>query len=142
MNKLSIAELSYIAGIIDGEGCISITKLAPQRGCVASDYKDRVHVANTDYKLIKWLLNKTGLGNVREIKSKNPKHKTRYDWILHRGKTREFLIKILPFLVIKKGQAIEMLKFRSTFCGRTAKKKSQAILTRRENCYQKLRKRV
>lgn len=63
LDKLTEAEKGYLAGLIDGEGTISLL----QHGANKSGepyYRIRVRIANTDIKMVKWLTSKMGIWNV------------------------------------------------------------------------------
>ena len=106
-------EIAYLAGIVDGEGCLQICKHGPRlrRAC---DYAFRLRVSNTNLELLKALQaeyggsiysppshNSSGFGSKRQTSS--------IDW---RGTTAFALVhRILPHLIVKREQAIEILKF-------------------------------
>ena len=96
---------SYLAGLIDGEGCISISKQVNNynnRG--RSDYIQygfRISVTNTSLKLMKWLISTFG-GVYYTKREATKKHSTSYEWRPKgRGNNEEILLGILPYLVIK-----------------------------------------
>ena len=139
LSKMTENEKAYIAGLLDGEGCISISKSKPSKGCVSPSYLDRVHITNTDKRMIDFLIKTTGIGFVTETQPKNRKHKKRYDWVLSKGAYIEFLNEISPFLIIKKEQSEMLLKYRETFMEFSYGRKTKDILEKREFCYQKLK---
>jgi hypothetical protein len=100
----------YLAGIIDGEGSLIISR--SDRGSYMN-YYGRIHVKNTDYRLIKWLLGKFG-GNVHEHKPVDPlKHKKAYSWYFS-GDAHDkevLLLALMPYLIVKKEQAIHLITF-------------------------------
>jgi len=100
--------MSYCAGIIDSEGCITIS-----RNSVI------VAVANTDPIIIEWLKSNFG-GFITIHKSKKIKHKDAYFWTLKCANSLNFLYKILPYLKIKSEQAkicIELQKMKVNQAG-------------------------
>jgi len=99
-------KLAYFGGIIDSEGTVgfilnkrrSQEKVAP-----------RLKVGNTDYKLITWLTSEIG---GRVYKNKNGRRKPCYEWFVSGVQNiRPLLEAILPYLVIKRDKAKEVLKF-------------------------------
>lgn len=98
-------KLSYLAGIIDGEGSINLlAKPSTQQ------IQLRLQVANTSTVLIDWLQSGFG-GKVYEHKMHSTYHKQRYDWVVT-GKEAKKLIKVvLPFLIVKKMHATLALEF-------------------------------
>ena len=102
------AKHSYLAGIIDGEGCITIG--AGQREtCV--NYNALLLVQNTSKKLIDWLQHNFG-GHVYLSKKETSKTKTAWMWRFTKKKDIELiLLAILPYLVVKREQAKILLNF-------------------------------
>ncbi|NJO31400.1 MAG: hypothetical protein HC874_30470 [Richelia sp. SL_2_1] len=93
-NDLSIQDKAYLAGILDGEGNISLLKNRSRNPRV------RVQIANTDYRLIDWLISKTGVGNIN-TRPGTEKHKTAYTWICNNELAILILQQIRDYLVIK-----------------------------------------
>ena len=58
MNNITETDKAYLAGIIDGEGCINVTEDKQSTGI-------RVEVGSTDPRVIDWIYRKTGIGSVR-----------------------------------------------------------------------------
>ena len=105
MPKLSIAEKAYLAGIIDGEGCIKFYPLyAPP--C-------QITIANNDKGLLLWVQKRLQCGNIYIHKVPAERnHKTQYQWrVAAREQIKKLLIAIKPYLVIKDDQADRMLKY-------------------------------
>ena len=111
LRKLMIAQNSYFAGIIDGEGSILFNKDKPKTN-------PAILVANTDFRVIEWIRKvfaPKGLKITYRVRKKdNPKWKDVYQLHIHGIKNvYDILRAIEPYLVIKKEkaqQAIEFLK--------------------------------
>jgi hypothetical protein len=54
--EYTVAEIAYLAGIIDGEGCIYIGNFSCNKKTGVPYYQTNIQVTNTDKKLIDWLL--------------------------------------------------------------------------------------
>jgi len=109
-HKLSKTERAYIAGIIDGEGNINITFFS----CSRIDHI-QLRVSNTSFELINYL-EKTLGGSyyLRKNKSKLS-HKDLWNWILQGSMpVRTLLTILLPYLIVKKEKAQELLALRKT----------------------------
>jgi hypothetical protein len=91
---------SYLSGLIDGEGTITINRTGK------GSYECRAKIGNTDLRLMKWLISKFG-GVYYTETNRNPlKHRTLYQWrIKGRKNTEDLLLGILPHLVLKAEQA-------------------------------------
>jgi hypothetical protein len=102
----------YLAGILDGEGCICLY------GSEVSDCKFhsslQVMIYNTSLRLMRWLVKNVGgkyYTRTANGYGKKP-GKTQYVWHPSGAKNREkFLLGVLPYLVIKEEQAKVALEF-------------------------------
>jgi len=110
--KLTKVEKAYLAGIIDGEGCISIHKQLGTRQ-LRKRHILYIHIANTDEKLMQYLLNKVG-GNVsrRQVKKK---WKISRVWRIGDNKAKELLKQVYPYLILKRKQAKIGFELRETY---------------------------
>lgn len=108
---------SYLGGLVDGEGNICVWRTEAR----AKDYKTsgktygsfnlRLHIANTSLTLMKWLVSNFG-GVYHTKREATDKHATAYEWRPKgEGNTKRTLLAILPYLVIKREQAILALKY-------------------------------
>lgn len=106
MNSLSAPQAAYLAGLLDGEGTITVSRQTNQKGMLGGfAYRPYVAVSNTDLRLLEWCQRTTGFGHVR--KSSRPKagHKQGYAWEVWSQKAGQLLRAVLPYLVIKRGQS-------------------------------------
>lgn len=109
MAMMSKTTAAYIAGLLDGEGCFSIHvhKNGRLRGCLM--------VGNADKEIIQWLRDSFG-GAFAEINPSQPNRKKSYQWTLWKHSTiKEFLLRIIPYLRVKKRQAEILYQFFKTF---------------------------
>lgn len=105
IQKLSDAQAAYIAGIVDGEGTIEIQ---PQRD---KYLRPRVHICNTYFSLIKWLGEVLGAKVYMGRYAKNARKDLYIVYIGDSGRILALLIKIEPFLIVKRKQAILVMDF-------------------------------
>lgn len=99
---LKESDLPYLAGIIDGEGCIRVNNSV------------RLMIANTDIHLIEWLSLNFG-GYYWTNKRSQPRYKILYQWELSAKKACKLLEMVYPFLIIKKAQAKLVLDFHAKY---------------------------
>ena len=104
MNNMTETEKAYLAGMIDGEGCITIS-------CNKDRYFAMFVVLTGTHKThIEYCANMTGLGSVQSVKRSAPwGDVTR--WVISSTEAQEFLEAILPYLFLKKEQAEVAIKF-------------------------------
>jgi hypothetical protein len=105
---------SYLAGLLDGEGCFSIAgSWKTRKRANGLEYQKAffhmnllISLYNTDLKIMKWLIEKFGGVYYVHHPSKNPNHKVGYSWHPKGAKNKELLLLgVLPYLVIKTEQA-------------------------------------
>ena len=99
IRELSRTEAAYLAGIVDGEGCIHIRPL-PNRSIT-------VDVANTSAELIDWL---RGIGGTVRVNSHDRPNQTSqkpvFNWGVHSWRAcRDVLRQIEPYMIIKREKA-------------------------------------
>ena len=97
-------DLLYLAGIVDGEGCVSVTY-----GTKSGHERIRLTVSNSDRHLIDWLTSRIG-GSVSKNKTKRNR-KPAYHWEIYANKAFIVLTLLLPYLKLKKRQAELCLQF-------------------------------
>ena len=103
----------YVAGLFDGEGCIQICKVC-RKEHTQFMHTHLVTTITSSYLPVILQLEKQFGGHKIRVK-KSDKNKTYWHWIAECKQGENFLSIILPFLVIKKKQAILALKYRKTF---------------------------
>lgn len=94
-------DISYLAGIIDGEGCISITHNKKRKS-----YRLRISITSTDKILLDWVQERYG-GYTYERKKQLPHHKRKYEWSLFPNCQQKIFLELLAdTLLIKKDRAL------------------------------------
>jgi len=115
MNKMTNEQCAYIAGIIDGEGCISFSKNSQTE----HSYTIVFRVAITHLGILKWLQKTTGLGIIGKacvVEGWERKNiKPMYHWQFSSDGLRELLPLVIPYLIIKKEVAILGLEWLSRY---------------------------
>lgn len=79
----------YLAGLFDGEGCITINNAL------------RIKLGITNKEVVEWIKSKCG-GSI--YTTNDPRYKTKYSWEISGIDAKEFLEQILPFAIVKKAQ--------------------------------------
>lgn len=101
-------EIAYVAGVVDGDGCITLT---PIKRNYKTFYMPHFHIVNTNLKMIKFCQKIIG-GRILTFKDKRHNRKLRYRLYSHNiSEIIKILTKILPYLVTKKERAEVLLKF-------------------------------
>ena len=104
---LSETDKAYIAGLFDGEGCVTASMRSNNRRGV----QIQLIIVNTHLGVIQWLCTMLG-GNVW---TKHPTGRMRrplHRWVARGGKAcQDVLEAIMPYLIVKRSQAIEAMKW-------------------------------
>ena len=128
MSNLTEVEKAYIAGLIDGEGSIYMKR---NKGC----YGIELSITLTSRKLIDWL-NQRFSAHVIPHKE-DPEHKQAWKWNTCSQKVApKFLKLILPYLILKRKQALLLIEFCSGIGRRRLSRKVRgrgATYTEREH---------
>lgn len=97
-------EISYIAGIFDGEGCVFISKSNPSisRRCKTPTYQLNSVVCNTYLPVLVWLKDNFGGTINQKVPPKDKNWSPSWSWQTNSNKALNFLETIYPFLRIKK----------------------------------------
>lgn len=114
-------DLAYTAGIIDGEGWVSLGRNGGIKGDKSISLV--IGVENTNEWLIRWLHFAFG-GNFNTIRIRTPQRQPIWRWTLSANKALEFLNLIYPYLRIKKPQADIAIKFQERKMKRQCRKLS------------------
>ena len=147
--NLSEHEIGYLAGIMDGEGTIHISKpITRNKDCKSGIYQTYIAVTNTEIVLLEWMKERIG-GIIRSIptdKKSNVIRKPIWRWYCPIVRIMDFCNLLIPHSVIKRRQFEIMLEARSTYTIHGAKKGQQGvkklsdeILEIRHRCYLELK---
>lgn len=119
VNNYTIEDIAYFAGLFDGEGHIGLTRR--NREGYYDSYDVHFQLGNTDKGIFNWIIDKIG-GKVYLNQPKGTKvergdetdykrNKDTFLWSLDTGSIKPILIDMIPYLKIKKQQAILMLEY-------------------------------
>jgi hypothetical protein len=106
-DNLPVQDWARLAAFIDGEGCIAIYR-NNIRTKETRWHSLRVHITNTDPRLMLWL-KRFGVGTVK-IKNLSGRRR-RYDWSVSGRVAMEILIRCIPNFVMKGDQAVLAISF-------------------------------
>ena len=98
-------EAAYIAGLIDGEGWITVQR----------NMYYQVGIGMTHLGVIEWLRETVGEGSFKTRKpspSSKPTHKPRWELCFNGSLVvRDFLMQIVPYMIVKKEKAQEAIDY-------------------------------
>jgi hypothetical protein len=147
INQLTEPQVAYLAGLIDGEGTICMSKCNHATGDRKVRYRVRLTVvATTSLEMLDWLVSEIGAIPTKVGTPKSPKHRQGWRVSLAEKQAEQLLERAMPYLVIKKRQAGLYLRYRSLqkACGnpalRLSKEKMKAMRVIRDCFLQEFRK--
>jgi hypothetical protein len=112
---LTETDYAYLAGIIDGEGTITFSRITTRRnGHVYHNYSPHLSISNTDLGMIKSLKRRFGGGLVRVAPPSNKLWKRGSILYFRREEMLTLLPKVIPYLTSKKRKAELLLEYMTT----------------------------
>ena len=115
--EYTVAQIAYMAGIIDGEGSIYIGNFSSNPKTGTKYYQTNIEITNTDKNLMDWISSTFG-GRLNTYTAKQtPKNSRRtvYRWIATGERVTHLVEVLFPYLIAKKRQAEIMIKMRETY---------------------------
>ena len=106
---MSRIDLAYIAGFVDGEGCIGLS----QR-CGKNRYHTYIRIANTKITVLKYIKNYFGYGSIQLANTTyrtSPNCKPCYYYQVTCRNASDMASKLIPYLKLKKRQAELITEF-------------------------------
>lgn len=101
----------YLAGFIDGEGCLTISKQNRGGHHISPEYKIKCIVNHTNLDILKVYKNIFG-GEIYIVKLKEGRnHKKQHQWIISNKVAYDFCKKIIKYLILKKKNAQLLIDF-------------------------------
>ncbi len=133
MNKNWTSEqLSYMAGIIDGEGSINIEiqsqSIRHNRKC--DYYSLRLLVINTNLPLLNWIV--SHFGGTITARKPVPNRRQCYKWNLCSHNAAEVLKQCQQYMIVKKAHTEVFIKFASTMSHANVRLSDELLSYRRE----------
>ncbi len=95
--KLSIADAAYIAGLVDGEGTIALTRRHKNE-----NRQLEISISNTEMELLEYLLDTIGTGRITRKKTYSNKHTPSATYLISNRQALRLLEQIFPFLLTYK----------------------------------------
>ena len=108
MNKLSDIDVGYIAGMIDGEGSVSLQK-NPVRNRTNTLRHPVVSIWNADVQMLKYIQQVTGIGKVSKPTMYSKNYLPSYYFWVESTKAIKLLEVITPHLKTYKKRRAEMI---------------------------------
>ena len=102
---MNVSDAAYIAGLFDGEGCVTckqVNRNRKDRGKIYNQWYIRCEISMTDQEVIKWLHDTLGFGWSAEKKyNTKPKYKRQWRWCCGYRDALTFAKLLWPFAQVK-----------------------------------------
>ncbi len=138
INILSVEDAAYIAGFLDGEGCISLGRVHCYDKNANTTYLLRVQICNTSPGVMDWIALKVGYANVCKKKKRNEHYKDIWVWGLSGRRAIDLLEQLYPYLKVKKLQAEVAFEFSKTIAYPGQSKLDDKVLIFRKGLKQRM----
>lgn len=112
---MAVHEAAYLAGFVDGEGCLTIGRARKEESRAGVTYFAVMTVSSTDLDALMAVMAMCGNGKVQlQDKRSRPEHRTLYRILWSANQIRHLLPQLRPYLLIKGRQADVLSKFLAT----------------------------
>ena len=103
MSELSVAEIAYAAGVLDGEGCILICQYKQEKQIVL-----RVCMGNSNLEMLTWFKERFG-GSICKVKQRV--NLQCYSWAISSRLADRCIRTCFPYLIAKRSEAEVAMRF-------------------------------
>jgi hypothetical protein len=104
-------ERAWLAGVVDGEGSIFLSKVFDRAYRRGFYYLPQFSISNSNGKFLIRITKVIGEGTVHRARKGRDRTKTRWEYLASVGVLRAILPQILPYMIVKKSHAEEMLEY-------------------------------
>ena len=104
VNALTVVEAAYLAGLIDGEGTVTLTRLSRNR-----ERGLAVTISNTELNILEHVLSCVGVGKITNKRKSGVNHTPSYTYQITNRQALELLRQIGPFLRSHKAARAQMV---------------------------------
>ncbi|UCG73487.1 MAG: hypothetical protein JSV45_03705 [Chromatiales bacterium] len=104
MNRLDCCQAAYIAGLIDADGTVTLTRRHRNETRHAA-----VYLSNTDRQLLEYVLRTVGAGKITNKRSVGRRHRPSYAYAITNRQAVRLLADIEPFLLTYKGDRARLI---------------------------------
>lgn len=107
---MQVAEAAYVAGFLDGEGCIGLWQEQYPKNRTGIRFNPSCSISGTELDTL--LAIRTMMGNGRiSGEAGRPRRKTCYRLMLAANQIRRVLPQLMPYLILKRGRAELLLEY-------------------------------
>jgi len=93
VNPLSLTDTAYIAGLIDGEGTVTLCRKHRNE-----NHQLAISISNTEIELLDYVLEAIGAGKITRKRTAKQHHTPSYCYAIYNRQALALLRQVLPFL--------------------------------------------
>ena len=108
---LTEEEIVWLAGVIDGEGAIFLSKVVHPAYSRGYFYRPQLNVTNSNRQFCVKVMEIIGEGTVNLARRGDAVTRTRWEYQANSGVLRAILPQVMPYLIIKRGVAGHVLEY-------------------------------
>lgn len=112
------AERAYAAGILDGEGCISIKRYTTP-GRPRPYHQLHVQICMSDHHVLEWLQERFAGSIMKRGRKTQPHHRDLWVWTVASNQALRFLRMVRPYLLVKSGQSDQAMRLQGVRANRS-----------------------
>jgi hypothetical protein len=98
-NKLSVAEAAYIAGLVDGEGSITLTRKHRNENRHLG-----LTISSTEMQLLQFVVDAAGVGRISNKRASRPNHSHSFAYGVYNRQALQLIEQIYPHLLSYKAE--------------------------------------
>lgn len=114
-DNITETEWAYIAGLLDGEGTVYVSKVKSKENCSGVKFSPVLQISNTHRGVLEWVKERLeGTVQVHNLAGKGKdglNRKEGYFWVIRFKKAVDIAKKVLPYMIIKKEQTKNLIAF-------------------------------
>ena len=103
VNPLDPASAAYIAGLVDGEGTVTLTRLH-----LGENRRLVVSISNSDLRLLEFVLGRVGVGKITRKRTYRPQHAPAFAFQVSGRQALALLLRITPYMRSYKAQRAQL----------------------------------
>ena len=104
VNRMTSTQAAYLAGLIDGEGSITLTRRHRQE-----NRQLVVSISNTDFELLKQVKIMVGAGRITKKRTYKEHHKSSGEYRVENRQALEFVRQLAPYLLTYKAHRADLV---------------------------------
>jgi hypothetical protein len=101
--QLSAEVAAYIAGLVDGEGTVTLTRLHANE-----NRRIVISIANTEHQILRFVIDRVGAGKITRKKTVSDRHTPSFCYAITSRQALALLRQIAPYLQSYKRQRAEL----------------------------------